>query len=120
MDLELEAIAVVGLVTLGAGLLLYLPVRWYARREARRRPHANSSTRITVAGLVVILIIILVLVAGLTLEHLAPDSWLGTLVSTKRGRLVWGWMVVCVFAPIALVLERMGMKFTRRHGDWDE
>jgi hypothetical protein len=37
-----------------------------------------------------------------------------------RQRIVFGWMVIGVFAPVAFILERMGMKLTRQHGEWEE
>jgi len=111
--MNLEAVIVIGLFTLILGVVLYVPARYFIRRKLRKNPR-YAKQRVTKVGLFVFGIMVVILMCGFSLQYLAPESWLGQLVTTAKGRLAYGLLVVAVFWSVEIFLSRKGIKIIEK------
>jgi ABC-type xylose transport system permease subunit len=109
---------VIGGFTVLAGMLLYIPGRWWAKRQLRNAPDESiGKARVTRAGYLFFAIMIGLLLIGFAQEHIAPSSRLGEFVSTRAGRLVFLGSFAAAGFVIENLLARAGIKLVRRETD---
>ena len=116
--MDWEGLALTALLCLPLGVLLYIPARWWAKRQLARSP-ANSRTqlRVTSAGIAFAALLVGVLFIGFSQQYFAPQSEFGQFVGTTLGRLVFGVGVTVLSVVISMVLELFGFTLLRRPSD---
>lgn len=109
--MNLVPIAVAIALALLVGVVLYIPVHFLAKRLLRRTPVASAARlRITRAGFFYFGLMVLVLMAGFSLQYLASDTPLGQFMATWYGRLILGFCVVALFTVVELILRKVGVR----------
>ena len=109
-----EALLVIGSFTILLGLLLYVPGRWWAKRQLKNAPDGSvGKARVTQVGYLFFGIMIGLLFFGFAQEHMAPSSRLGALVSTRIGRLTLFGGIVAASFLIEKMLGRAGIELVR-------
>jgi hypothetical protein len=105
-------------IILGAFVLflvsLYLTGRWLSRAWARRHPESHAVAEVTPTGIALVGCLVLALTVGVAARSLAPDSGLGSFLSTFDGIRVGAIMAVGVFTIAAVVLDRLGHPTIKR------
>lgn len=115
MDINIEAILVIGLLCLLMGVLLYIPGRLWAKHKIKKNPNGAHSMHITRAGLVFISALLVVLFGGLFSPYFMPNTFMSKLVSTHIGRLIYALVVAAIATPCQRSLEARGFKlFVRK------
>ncbi len=105
-----EALLVIGGFTALLGLLLYIPGRWWAKRQLRDAPEGSpGKARVTRAGYLFFGVMIGFLLIGLMQHEVAPNSRLGEFVSTRSGRLIFFVSYLAVGVIIEKALVRAGI-----------
>ena len=113
-----EALLVIGSFTILAGLLLYVPGRWWAKRQIKNAPDGSvGKARVTRAGYLFFGIMIGLLFLGFAQAHIAPSSRLGEFVSTRMGRLVLFGGIVAASFVIEKILGRAGIELVWHETD---
>jgi len=108
--MQWKAIIAIGGICLVLGLLLWLPAQLWARRRLRNLPaESEERARITPLGWVVYGLMVAVLMAGFSLQYLAPQTGLGHMVSTWPGRLVYTILVSIAWLALETFLGLLGM-----------
>ncbi len=108
-----EALGVIGLFTLGLGVLLFVPAWVWVKRKQRAEPNNHPKLRLTKTGWVLICMTVVVLIGGLLMDFIAPESLLGQLVKTSSGRFLYLVIVVLVFWLVEAVLKTRGIKLIK-------
>lgn len=85
--MDWEAFGLIGLFTLALGVLLYVPARIWAKRKLRTEPDSHPKLRLTKLGWILISVSVLVLIGGLLMNDLAPESMFGQLMNENRGQI---------------------------------
>ncbi len=104
-----EALGVIGLFTLALGVLLYVPARIWAKRKLRAEPESHPKLRLTRTGWVLTCATVLILIGGLLMDFIAPESLLGQLVRTPGGRFVYLVIVILAFWLVETTLKARGI-----------
>ena len=113
-----EALLVIGGFTILLGLLLYLPGRWWARRQLAKSPDGSpAKARVTRAGYLFFGIMIGLLFIGFSQEHIAPTSSLGEFVSNRGGRWIFAGAILAIAVVIEKILARAGIELLRQEND---
>lgn len=113
--MQWKAIIAIGGICLVLGLLLWLPAQLWARRRLRSLPaESEERTRITPLGGVVYGLMVAVLMAGFSLQYLAPQTGLGHMVSTWPGRLVYTILVSMAWLALETSLGLLGLECWQR------
>jgi hypothetical protein len=100
-----HAILIISALAVGTGLLLYLPFFiWFRWRNANA---SVGSVQVTRLGFFWYAIVVVVIFCGLSVGHIAPQSWLGVQVRTFFGGLGFA-SAVCI---VAALLERVFIKY---------
>lgn len=108
--MNLIPIAIIVAIALLVGVILYVPGHFLAKRLLRRSPVASAARlRITRAGFFFFGLMVFFLMAGFSLQYLAPDTALGQFVTTWYGRMILGFCVVAVFTAVELILKKFGV-----------
>ena len=109
-----EVLLVIGSFTTLLGLLLYVPSRWWAKRQLKNVPDGSvGKARVTRAGYLFFGIMIGLLFFGFAQEHIAPSSRLGEFVSTRIGRLTLFGGIVAASFLFEKMLGRVGIELVR-------
>jgi hypothetical protein len=111
--MNLEAMAVTAIVSLGLGVLLFIPGWLWCRWRIGKQRAGQIGNNVTGAGYLLFGTLTVVLIAGFIFGHLQPESALGSLVSTHVGRLMYGFIVVALFWPIDRILKSKGINLIR-------
>lgn len=105
-----EALVVIGLFTLGLGVLLFVPAWIWVKRKQRSEPGKHPKLRLTRLGWVLIWITVVILIGGLMMDYIAPRSLLGRFVKVPGGRLIYMAIVAGVFWALEAALKTKGIK----------
>ena len=105
----LEAILIFSGLSLAIGILLYVPGMYIARRHLRKTGRKNLSKRITRHGLVFYGLLCVTLFTGFSMQYLSPQSLVGRVSSTRRGRYAIAAAIVAVAIPLSWLLEKKGI-----------
>jgi len=111
--MDLEAMAVTIIFSLVLGIVLFIPGWLWCRWRLGKQPTGQVGHIVTGAGYVFSGALTLVLVGGFVLGSLEPESALGSLVSTRKGRFIYCLIVVAVFWPIDRLLKPKGIHLIR-------
>ena len=110
--MTVAAIVVVGLTVLVVGGLGYVCSMWWLRRTGRVGP---PSTYITGTGLIVLGAILTVILLGLAVSVVAPESWFGAWLR-NRNFVVFLVIVGGVGVVAEVVLTKKGRPVIKRNG----
>jgi hypothetical protein len=102
-----------------ARLIAALKKHGVKRKLKNSPPESNERLHVTSAGFVFYGLIVFALFAGITQEHLAPDTEFGRFVSTRLGRLMFVMAIAVISAAVGTALEKMGIKFVVRKSSGD-
>lgn len=105
-----EALIIIGLFTLSLGVLIFVPAWFWAKRKLHDHPAARTKIKMTKAGLFLIPLFIVILICGLLMDFLAPESILGQFVKTPGGRFLYLMIVVSIFWGLEAILRSKGIK----------
>lgn len=109
--MDWKALLIIGGMCLVLGLVLYVPAHYWAKRRLRRAPQESSlKLRITPAGFVVYGLMVAAMMAGFSLQYLAPETRLGHFTSTGRGRIVMTGALMAVVSVVEGLLRSLGVK----------
>jgi len=111
MNIELEAALVIGAVIIVLGFVLYLPGKWYAKRKALKNLNNRISYKVTPYGIVLSVIMISFIIFSFSSTYFFPESYFGSFVSCKFGRLVYVLILAIVFYLIDKTMNKKGFKF---------
>ena len=96
------------------GIILFISIVFvyylYRIKKLQQRPNSIYNKKVTKFGYVIFTIMIVVMAGILSLEHTAPNSQIGKLVSTNEGSLLVMFVVAIVFAVIGHFLRKVGLK----------
>jgi len=108
------------MVFLILGILLFLPLRWWAKRKLRYTP-AESEYRlhITSAGLACIVLMIFALLIGFSQETFSPETEFGRFISTVPGKFYYLLIVYLLTVVFGLILQKLGFILFKKHGHDD-
>ena len=112
--MNLEAFVVIGLFALLLGALLFVLSRLWVKRQLRDHSEAHVKIRLTMAGMICIPVLVIVLIGGLLMQYLAPESLLGQFVKTHSGRFFYAATVAIVFWLLEIVLKARGIRFIEK------
>ena len=113
--MELKAAALILLLAVVVGGLLYLPfLLWFRFRRTRARQGTFGSLHVTGVGMLFYSGMLLVIFAGLSTGVFLPASWLGVQVRTLFGALGYGTTIVIGASLLEWVLVRRGARFWYR------
>ena len=105
-----EAALVIGIVALGAGLILYIPGYFLAKWALRKSPpDSGGRLHVTFTGFVVYGSMIIMLAIGFAQQFFAPETFLGRLTSTSLGRLLFCASIIPLGVVIEFVLRKFGI-----------
>lgn len=98
--------------TIGSILFIAAVFVYYLYRIKRlqQRPNSIYNKKVSKFGYLMFTIMIVVMTGILTLEHTAPNSQIGKLVSTEAGSFLVMFIVAIVFAVIGRFLSKFGFK----------
>lgn len=105
-----EAFIVIGLFTLGLGVLLFVPAWIWVKRKQRKEPAAGVKLKLTKLGWLLVSVTVIALFGGYSLQYMAPESLLGQLVKTSLGRLIYLVILVGIFWVLEAALKAKGIK----------
>jgi len=105
-----EAFIVIGLVTLSLGVLLFVPAWIWVKRKQRTAPGMHSKVKLTKLGWALVWSMVIILLGGLLMDYIAPESFLGRLVKMPLGRLIYLVIVGGIFLVLEAVLKANGIK----------
>lgn len=105
-----EALVVIGFFTLALGVLLFVPAWLWVRHKRRIEPEKYPKLRLTRIGWALICATVLFLIGGFVVDFIAPESLLGQLVKTSRGRFIYLAVVVFIFWVIEIALKARGVR----------
>jgi hypothetical protein len=111
--MNIEAFIAIALFTLILGVVIFFPVYFVVMRKLRKNPH-HAMHKVTKAGFVAYGIMVAVLMCGLSLEYFAPESWIGQLVMTFPGRVIYTLLVAAGFVPVGVYLKRKGINLVEK------
>ena len=112
--MNLEALAVVGLFVVVLGLLLFFVARLWMRYMPSASGGKYPALRLTRLGWLLILTAMFVLIAGSSLQFLAPESALGELTKTPGGRFIYFLGVFVLFWIIEVILKAKGIRLIKK------
>ena len=115
------ALLIVGTFFVVAGVLLYLPARWWAKHKLRSAP-ADSAARlhVTSAGLAHAVLTVVLLIAVQMQARRAPQTELGLFLATGIGQVVFCGVFTVVAGVFAAILEMLGFTLYRRPSSDDK
>jgi len=97
------------MVFLVLGILLYLPLRWWAKRKLHDIPSEHEyRLHITSSGLACIVLMIFSLLIGFFQEYLSPETEFGRFISTVPGKFYYIIFVNLLTVIFALILQKIG------------
>jgi L-asparagine transporter-like permease len=108
-----EALGAITLLTLALGAVLYLPARIWARRQVKATPTAHPKLRLTKVGALLLAAAVFLLIGGLLMNYLAPESLLGKFVATSSGRFLYLFAVIILFWIVEFALKTRGISLTK-------
>jgi hypothetical protein len=111
--MDWKAFGVIGLFTLALGVLLYVPARIWVKRKLRTEPDSHPKLRLTKLGWILISVSILVLIGGLLMNDLAPESMFGQFMKTSKGRFLYLVIVAVIFWFVEAALKARGIKLIK-------
>lgn len=118
--MDWNAVFIIGVFAVGAGILLYLPFfiwfRWQSWRQRRGRRSAPASLHVTSVGVAFHAVMLAVLFAGLSVGVLSPSSWFGGWVSTVPGVIGYVTIVSGLTFILDSVLAKRGVVLHHRGG----
>ena len=107
-----EAFIVIGVFTLGLGVLLFVPAWIWAKRQRRTEPEKHPKIKLTKLGWALIGATIIILIGGLLMDYIAPESPLGRFIRLPGGRFFYFAIVASLFWVLELALKAKGIKLT--------
>ena len=105
-----EAFVVIGLFTLGLGVLLLVPAWIWVKRKQRAEPGKHVKVKLTKLGWTLIWVMLIILIGGLLMDYIAPESLLGRFVKMPVGRLLYLAIVAAIFWLVEAALKARGIK----------
>jgi len=114
--MNIEALTIIGGLTLFAGVVLYLPFYFWMKWMRKKALPLSGFMVITITrnGFVFYGATVLVLFVGFAQEHVAPQTEFGLFVSTWSGRLTYGICVMVISVILETLFASIGIKFTER------
>ncbi len=116
MDVEAEAIIVVGGLALLAGALLYLPFYiWIKRRKMREgaSPQGRLAVRITKAGIIFYGAMTVALLVGYAQGSLHPETPIGKFMKHPLGSMLYSICVMVATVTLGAFLTKRGYVFIK-------
>jgi|GEM_PF-5338353 len=108
------------IVFLFFGILLYLPLRWWAKRRLRDIPVEHEyRLNITSSGFALFVFMIVALILGFSQETFAPETEFGRFISTVPGKFYYLIIVYLLTVIFALILQKLGFSLFK-HPDNEE
>jgi len=113
--MNIEALAIIGTLSIFVGGLLYLPfylwMRW--KKKKGEGPKSRFNVRLTGAGITFYGCMVVMLFVGFAQEHLAPHSAFGAFVSSREGRLAYAGGMLALWVTLEFILTKFGFKFVK-------
>lgn len=92
-----------------AGMLLYIPLRWWAKRNFRDAPSENEyKLHVTSAVFACIALMIFALLIGFTQEVFSPETVFGRFIRTLPGKFYYLITVFLLTVVVGLILWKPG------------
>src|SRR4051794_4869352 len=110
-----EALIVVCHFTLGLGVVLFVPTWIWIKRKQRAEAGRHPKVKLTKLGWVLLWTTLVVLLVGLVMDYIAPDSYVGQFVKMPAGRLLYLAIVAAVFWLLEILLKSCGIQLTKEN-----
>ena len=88
MNVNLEAVLIIGVLSIVLGFALLIPGLWWAKHKAKTDSTSGGKVFFTPVGWIFLLLMLFVLIGGFGMQHFAPQSFIGKLTSAGLGRLL--------------------------------
>lgn len=108
-----EALSVIGLFTLALGVLLFIPSWIWVKRRQKAIPRGRPGVVLTKTGWALAVALVIALIGGVGMQHLAPESFLGKLTKTGGGRLIFYVALGAIFLLTEATLKAIGISLIR-------
>jgi hypothetical protein len=113
--MDLYAIFITSAVAAVVGIVLYLPFFiWFRWKSSKSRSGVLASTHVTASGFVLHALILVILLGGLAVGQILPQSWLGAQVSTLFGGFGYVVTVSILMSMFERFLVKRGCVFSYR------
>ena len=97
------------------GILLYLPLRWWAKRKLRDISSENElKMHITSAGIAWVTLIVFALLIGFLQESISPRTEFGRFISTFSGKVYYIVNIFLLSIILGLILQKLGFKLFKK------
>lgn len=116
--MELTTYIIFGIFFLLIVCLLYIPIRWIAKRKLVN-PRTDSILRlhITSSGFALITLMVFSLILGSFQKVLAPQTEFGKFVNTNIGMISFWVIVTLLFIVFGYFLQMIGYKLFRKSNE---
>jgi small-conductance mechanosensitive channel len=110
-----EAFVVIGLFILVLGVLLFVPAWIWVKRKQRAEPGKQAKVKLSKVGWTLIWVMLTILIGGLLMDYMAPESLMGRFVKMPVGRFLYLVIVAVVFWIVEAALKARGIKLTKEN-----
>ena len=111
-----EAIGLITVLCLLVGIILYLPFHFLVKLKIKKNP-GYPRIRIKGAGFFVYGVMVVMLLVGVSMEHLVPETKFGEFIGTGLGKVIYYILVVVLFAFVEILLKRAGIYLVEKGGE---
>lgn len=112
--MQWEAFIVIGLFTLGLGILLFVPAWLWVKHKQRTDAAVRAKLRLTRLGWLLICVMVIALIGGYSMQYIVPESLLGQFVKTPGGRFLYLVIVALIFWLIEAALKTRGIQLIKK------
>ena len=113
--MDLFGYIVLAIVLLLFGMLLYFPLRWWAKRKLRNIPSENElKLHITSSGIAWIALMVFALLIGFLQESISPRTEFGRFISTVSGKVYYIVNIFLLSVILGLILQKLGFKLFKK------
>ena len=118
--MDLFGYIVLAMVLLLFGMLLYFPLRWWAKRKLRDIPSENElKLHITSSGIAWIALMVFALLIGFIQESISPETEFGRFISTVSDKVYYSVNVSLLSVIFGLILHKLGFVLFKKQDNDD-
>ena len=118
--MEIFGYIVLLMVFLVLGILMYFPLRWWAKRKLRNIPSENElKLHITSSGIAWIALMVFALLIGFIQESISPETEFGRFISTVPGKVYYCVIVLLLSVIFGLILQKLGFILFKKQDNDD-
>ena len=108
------------MVFLVLGILLYVPLRWWAKRKLHDTPSESElKLHITSSGVAWTTLMISALLIGFVQESISPETEFGRFISTVPGKVYYCVIVLLLSVIFGLILQKLGFILFKKQDNDD-